>query len=66
MKFLIGLTLIHVFVIISCFFECSADFRRNKPYINEFFFKLTDDSNLDIVKKRAETLKFHWLRKVNS
>ena len=56
--------LIVIYVIFFYFSGCSADLRRNKPYINEFFFKLADESNLEIVRERAEKLEFHWLRKV--
>ena len=58
-----GLTVIFV-IFVLYLSPCSANIRRNKPYLNEFFFKLSDDSNIDIVRERAKGLDFIWLKKV--
>ena len=52
---------LHVFGDVSV----SGRYELTKPYINEFFLKLSDENKLQEVQDIAETFKLHLLRKVS-
>ena len=52
-------------ILSSRFSGCSSGSKEAKPYINEFFFKLTDENLLTSVQKRASNMQFLWQKKVN-
>ena len=55
-----------IFVEMLCLLKCLLGFEETKPYINEFFFKLSDEKFLSDVRSRAETFDFKWLRHVSN
>ena len=50
----------------SRFSGCSSGSKETKPFINEFFFKLTDEAWLTSVQKRASDMRFVWQKKVGN
>lgn len=53
-----------IFVAVLCLPKCLSGFKGTKPYINEFFFKLSDEKFLHVVQIRAKIFNFKWLRHV--
>lgn len=48
----------------SCFSDRSSGSRNTKPFINEFFFKLTDEKWLTSIQKRASDRQFVWQKRI--
>lgn len=51
-------------VLASCYILFTSAMNNDKRFINEFFFKLSDENHLKTVEKRAYNFNLSWMEEV--